>query len=98
MGAFAVSGAAAEVPSDAGVEAGAGAGASSAGGIGAVMVGGVSVATSSGGTGAICGEGAAALPAVDVDGGRLLIDWDEATDHVLMTGPVEVERTGLLSV
>jgi len=35
---------------------------------------------------------------VDVDGGRLLIDWDEATDHVFMTGPVEVERTGLLSV
>jgi diaminopimelate epimerase len=35
---------------------------------------------------------------VDVDGGRLLIDWDEASDHVLMTGPVEVERTGLLSL
>jgi len=36
--------------------------------------------------------------AVDVDGGRLIIDWDEASDHVFMTGPVEVERTGLLSV
>ncbi len=35
---------------------------------------------------------------VDVDGGRLLIDWDEASDHVFMTGPVEVERTGLLAV
>ncbi|MDQ8027278.1 MAG: diaminopimelate epimerase [Brevundimonas sp.] len=35
---------------------------------------------------------------VDVDGGRLLIDWDEASDHVFMTGPVEVERTGLLSL
>ncbi|MFC7377543.1 diaminopimelate epimerase [Brevundimonas sp. GCM10030266] len=35
---------------------------------------------------------------VEVDGGRLLIDWDEASDHVLMTGPVEVERTGVLSV
>ena len=34
---------------------------------------------------------------VDVDGGRLMIDWDEASDHVFMTGPVEVERTGLLS-
>lgn len=32
--------------------------------------------------------------AVVVDGGELLIDWDEATGHVLMTGPVEVERTG----
>lgn len=36
--------------------------------------------------------------AVDVDGGRLMIDWDEASGHVFMTGPVEVERTGLLSV
>ena len=35
---------------------------------------------------------------VDVDGGRLTIDWDEASDHVLMTGPVEVERTGTLAV
>lgn len=35
---------------------------------------------------------------VDVDGGRLLIDWDEASDHVFMTGPVEVERTGSLSL
>ncbi|WEK57736.1 MAG: diaminopimelate epimerase [Candidatus Brevundimonas phytovorans] len=34
--------------------------------------------------------------AVTVDGGELVIDWDEATDHVFMTGPVEVERTGLL--
>ncbi|GAA0615475.1 diaminopimelate epimerase [Brevundimonas kwangchunensis] len=34
---------------------------------------------------------------VDVDGGRLVIDWDEASDHVFMTGPVEVERTGVLS-
>ena len=33
---------------------------------------------------------------VVVDGGELLIDWDEASGHVLMTGPVEVERTGLL--
>lgn len=36
--------------------------------------------------------------AVDVDGGRLLIDWDEATDHVFMTGPVELERTGSLEL
>jgi len=35
---------------------------------------------------------------VDVDGGRLLIDWDEASGHVFMTGPIEVERTGLLSL
>ena len=31
---------------------------------------------------------------VEVDGGELRIEWDEATDHVFMTGPVEVERTG----
>ncbi|SFS33008.1 diaminopimelate epimerase [Brevundimonas viscosa] len=36
--------------------------------------------------------------AVDVDGGRLFIDWDEATGHVLMTGPVELERTGSLEL
>ncbi|WP_432763506.1 diaminopimelate epimerase [Brevundimonas aurifodinae] len=35
---------------------------------------------------------------VVVDGGELDIDWDETTGHVLMTGPVEVERTGTLSV
>lgn len=34
--------------------------------------------------------------AVEVDGGELRIDWDEATDHVFMTGPVEIERTGAL--
>jgi diaminopimelate epimerase len=33
---------------------------------------------------------------VAVDGGELEIVWDEATGHVLMTGPVEVERTGVL--
>ena len=36
--------------------------------------------------------------AVEVDGGLLSIDWDEATDHVFMTGPVEVERTGTLAL
>ncbi len=35
---------------------------------------------------------------IAVDGGELQIEWDEATDHVFMTGPVEVERTGTLSV
>lgn len=35
---------------------------------------------------------------VGVDGGELLIAWDEATDHVFMTGPVEVERTGTLAI
>jgi diaminopimelate epimerase len=34
---------------------------------------------------------------VVVDGGELDIDWDETTGHVFMTGPVEVERTGVLS-
>jgi len=33
---------------------------------------------------------------VVVDGGELVIDWDQANDHVLMTGPVEIERTGAL--
>ena len=36
--------------------------------------------------------------AVEVDGGLLNIDWDEASDHIFMTGPVEVERTGTLSL
>ncbi|MBN9479865.1 MAG: diaminopimelate epimerase [Bordetella sp.] len=34
---------------------------------------------------------------VVVDGGELTIDWDEASGHVFMTGPVEIEGTGLLS-
>ncbi|MBX3476747.1 MAG: diaminopimelate epimerase [Brevundimonas sp.] len=33
---------------------------------------------------------------VQVDGGELSIAWDAATGHVRMTGPVEVERTGVL--
>lgn len=33
---------------------------------------------------------------VIVDGGELSIDWREADDHVLMTGPVEIETTGVL--
>ncbi|QYF86686.1 diaminopimelate epimerase [Brevundimonas sp. PAMC22021] len=35
---------------------------------------------------------------VTVDGGELLIDWDEASGHVFMTGPVEIERTGTLAL
>jgi diaminopimelate epimerase len=35
---------------------------------------------------------------VEVDGGELVIDWDEATDHVLMTGPVQAEGTGTLPI
>lgn len=35
---------------------------------------------------------------IDVDGGRLSIVWDETTGHVFMTGPVEVERTGMLGI
>ncbi|WP_421730918.1 diaminopimelate epimerase [Brevundimonas sp.] len=34
---------------------------------------------------------------VIVDGGEMVIDWDEALGHVFMTGPVEIERTGSLS-
>jgi diaminopimelate epimerase len=34
---------------------------------------------------------------VEVDGGELEIDWDEASGHVFMTGPVEVERTGVMA-
>ena len=34
---------------------------------------------------------------IEVDGGELMIEWDETTDHVFMTGPVEVERTGTLA-
>jgi diaminopimelate epimerase len=35
---------------------------------------------------------------IEVDGGELWIEWDEASGHVFMTGPVEVERTGTLAV
>jgi len=28
-----------------------------------------------------------------LDGGDLIINWDEVTDHVIMTGPVELEQT-----
>lgn len=35
---------------------------------------------------------------IEVDGGRLTIAWDETTGHVLMTGPVEIERTGTLAL
>jgi diaminopimelate epimerase len=31
-----------------------------------------------------------------MDGGELAIDWREADDHVLMTGPVAIEFTGVL--
>ena len=33
---------------------------------------------------------------IEADGGELRIDWDEATGHVFMTGPVEIEGTGTL--
>jgi diaminopimelate epimerase len=33
---------------------------------------------------------------VEMDGGDLVIDWRADTDHVLMTGPIEVEFTGVL--
>jgi diaminopimelate epimerase len=34
---------------------------------------------------------------VEMDGGVLQIDWRDSDDRVLMTGPVELERTGELS-
>jgi diaminopimelate epimerase len=33
---------------------------------------------------------------IETDGGDLEIDWDEASGHVFMTGPVEIEGTGML--
>jgi diaminopimelate epimerase len=33
---------------------------------------------------------------VEMDGGDLLIEWRREDDHVLMTGPIEVEFTGKL--
>lgn len=35
---------------------------------------------------------------IEVDGGELFIEWDEASDHVFMTGPVEIERTGTIGI
>ena len=40
----------------------------------------------------LCGRSATLI----LDGGELQITWSEADDHVLMTGPVEVEFTGTL--
>ena len=40
----------------------------------------------------LCGRSAT----VTVDGGELGIDWREADDHVMMTGPIEIEFTGVL--
>jgi diaminopimelate epimerase len=34
--------------------------------------------------------------AVEMDGGELLIEWRESDNHVLMTGPVAFEFTGML--
>jgi len=33
---------------------------------------------------------------LELDGGELRIDWRESDDHVLMTGPLQIERTGFL--
>ena len=33
---------------------------------------------------------------VEVDGGRLVIKWRETDDHVIMTGPIEVEMDGTI--
>jgi diaminopimelate epimerase len=40
----------------------------------------------------LCGRSATVI----VDGGELQVTWNEADDHVLMTGAVEVEFTGVL--
>jgi len=34
---------------------------------------------------------------IETDGGDLDIDWDEATGHVFMTGPIEIEGVGTLA-
>ena len=31
---------------------------------------------------------------VELDGGKLTVEWDEATNHVFMTGPAELVFTG----
>ena len=31
---------------------------------------------------------------VELDGGKLMVEWDEATNHVFMTGPAELVFTG----
>ena len=35
---------------------------------------------------------------IETDGGDLEIDWDETTGHVFMTGPIEIEGTGMLAL
>ncbi|MDY6924641.1 MAG: diaminopimelate epimerase [Pseudomonadota bacterium] len=35
---------------------------------------------------------------IEADGGELVIDWDGTSGHVFMTGPVEIEGTGVLTV
>ena len=35
---------------------------------------------------------------VEMDGGELIIDWRESDNHVLMTGPVELEYSGALDL
>lgn len=32
-----------------------------------------------------------------LDGGELLVEWDEGSNHVFMTGPIEIETTGTLN-
>ena len=34
---------------------------------------------------------------IEADGGELVVDWDESTGHVFMTGPIEIEGTGTLA-
>ena len=33
---------------------------------------------------------------VEVDGGMLIIEWRESDDHVIMTGPIELESEGII--
>jgi diaminopimelate epimerase len=34
---------------------------------------------------------------VSLPGGDLIIEWRESNDHVLMTGPTELEHEGILA-
>ena len=49
---------------------------------------------------ALVGEGAEVVQRsdrkveVELDGGKLTVEWDEATNHVFMTGPAELVFTG----
>jgi diaminopimelate epimerase len=35
---------------------------------------------------------------IELDGGELQVEWQEGTDHVLMTGPAATNFTGTLDL